>query len=120
MMEYVDHFGQEWSHPSKGAASISVVDPQDILVRYPQQTNVTCSYHVMLMENGSTLHLFPTNPTQPERFCPSGKLTSTSTGSAPPLGEVQIKSEPAQAASAGIFGRWLMDTGRVLVIGKDG
>jgi hypothetical protein len=110
--------GDEWTHPSKGTASISIVGQQNILVRYPQQTGVTCSYRVMLMDNGATLHLEPTNATQPDEFCPSGQLTSGAQRPTAASAVAQIKSEPGQAAANGIIGHWQMDTGGVLVIEK--
>ena len=107
----------EWSHPSKGTASISIIGQQNILVRYPQQTGVTCSYRAMLMDNGSTLHLEPTNAVQPDEFCPSGKLASGAQRQTA-ASTAQIKSEPGQSASNEIIGRWLMNTGGILEIEK--
>ncbi len=108
----------EWLHPSKGTASVSLVGQDQMMVRYPQQTGVTCAYRVILLEDGSALLLDPTNALQPDEFCPSGRLTSAPqpkpvTASIPPRAET--KSEPG-TASSGILGRWLMNSGGVLVI----
>jgi hypothetical protein len=109
--------GDEWRHPSKGTATISVVGPQDLLVRYAQQTSVTCSYRFMLMDSGRSLHLEATNNTQPREYCPVGRLTSgareTTTTS-----ESEGKKDPGQVVSKGIVGRWLMTTGQILDINK--
>jgi subtilisin family serine protease len=103
--------GEEWHHSTKGEATITVVGPHDVLIRYPQQVNVTCAYRVMAMDGGKTLHLEATNPTQPREYCPTGQLTS--------VGQRQsaVSAGPeAKQASKGIVGRWLMNGGGILTI----
>lgn len=107
--------GEEWLHPSKGEATLSRSGQNELIVRYPQQTGVTCSYRATLIEDGAALRLDPTNAAQPEEFCPSGRLSSSSsTAAAQSKTATKVASD---ASSPAIVGRWLMaGSGGILVI----
>jgi subtilisin family serine protease len=117
--------GGEWFHPSKGTALISLVGQENMIVRYPQQIGVTCAYRVMLLENRGALYLEPTNASQPDEFCPSGRLASGSqakpvTSSISPTAAASSTAETkGEAASNKILGRWLLNSGGILVIEQD-
>jgi vibriolysin len=66
--------GDEWTHPSKGRASIRWLGANEFVVNYPQQAGVKCSYRVSLRDSGSTLSLNPLNALQPDNYCPAGDL----------------------------------------------
>lgn len=107
---------EEWVHPSKGTATLSRASQNQLVVRYPQQTGVTCSYRATLIEDGAAIRLDPSNASQPDDFCPSGRLPST-----PIATTVQSKAAKvaAEAPSSGMLGRWLLaDTSAILVIEK--
>jgi len=104
----------EWVHPSKGAATISRTGQNQLVVRYPQQTGVTCSYRATLIEDGAAIRLDPSNASQPDDFCPSGRLSSTPSATAVQSKATKVASE---SSSSGMAGRWLMaESGSVLVI----
>ena len=97
---------------------VSLADQDRMVVRYPQQTGVTCAYRVKLIENGGAIHLEPTNASQPEEFCPTGRLASSSqskSSAAATLPAVQANSDRGTTAKE-ILGHWLMSAGGVLVI----
>jgi hypothetical protein len=66
----------EWTHSTKGVATLKFIGTQELLVQYPQQTGVKCSYRVTLLDRGTTLFLEASNALQPEEYCPAGRLTS--------------------------------------------
>jgi subtilisin family serine protease len=107
--------GEDWLHPTKGQATISPAGQNQLIVRYPQQTGVTCMYRAMVIEDGGALRLDPTNASQSEEFCPSGRLTSTA-------GVAAVQSKPAtkvasETSKPSMSGRWLIaEAGEILVI----
>jgi len=66
----------EWSHPIKGVATLRLIGTQELLVQYPQQTGVRCSYRISVLDRGAILYLEANNALQPEDYCPVGRLTS--------------------------------------------
>lgn len=67
--------GGEWFHPKNGSAIITIVGQDELLVQYPQQTGVRCTYRA-LFESQKVLKLVAKNLLQPDEFCPSGRLTA--------------------------------------------
>jgi hypothetical protein len=65
---------EEWLHPTKGTAIIKLTG-KDLVVKYPQQTGVTCAYRATASQDGTSLDLVSTNALQPEDYCPVGRLT---------------------------------------------
>lgn len=64
----------EWLHPTKGSAIVQLIGKDQLVVQYPQQTHVKCSYRVTFLDEGKAIELAATNALQPEEYCPSGRF----------------------------------------------
>jgi hypothetical protein len=69
--------GSDWSHPSRGAATIRRTGGNTIRVDYHSFQGTGCTYRVNTTAGGDILVLETADATQSLDFCPSGRFSRT-------------------------------------------